>query len=433
MRLSLFAKDKKVLRFKKVHMVLHPRMPIGKILVDVYFVDGVGNRVEVKSVDLLKLIPTLDTQKAMQLPEYLLAEYNRFGVTFRREHGEFDIKAKSASLIERDKGKSIYRLALWNNCLSQTRFEMTLHAEDYSDFQDRYRSPLNLNQSRTLAHVWFFVNKDLYTALLRLKNRLLSFDPEIGYDDLIAAAKKVRIDLSGLRSLKALVPSKVLEVGHKSKRPLVSLDKEQYYKWQYKLAVNQDDFSSYDDILNVPVKLAKFQGRGFYQTKKPKVFDFGWLRQVDDVRIHTVDVPESDTYVQLSLSGKNSPYEIVMGNVDLADVDEQKFAGYLFGVNTYPKLRRHNPRPDTFQFDPDSTPDHLKPYLFLVNRKNGHWGDNHEIGVEKVYLAWESIDRDVLEIYVLSYERIVPVWMARVRLSDVMVDRIRRKRAMYAN
>jgi len=428
---TLYAKDKKDIRFNTVEISLHPLMKPGTVMANIHFIDKIENRVEVNSVNLLKLIPTLDAKNAMQLPEYLLAEYNRFGVIFRREHNEFTVKAKTNTLAQKD--KNIYRLGLWNNCLSQTRWEMTLHTEDYSDFEQRSQSPLNLNQKRTLAHVWFYVDNALYTALLKLKNPHLSFSPDISYEALIEQGKKVPIDLSTLRTLKHPVLRKIEEIGHKTKRPLVALDMEQYYKWQYNLLINKNDFTTYDDILNVPIKLAKFESRGIYQTKKPKVFDFGWMRQLNDIHIHTVDVPGSDTYVQITLTGKHAPFNIVMGNIDLSAIDEQKLAGYLFGINTYPKSRRHNPPPDTIRYDADSIPQHLKPYQFLINKNNQLWGDNHEMGLEKIYLSWESIDKNILEIYVLSYERITPVWMARVRLDDVLVDRIRRKRALYAS
>lgn len=425
----LFAVDRGRLRFRRVELSLSESMPSGTVLADMAFFDEKGSRAQMRSVDLMKLIPKLDSKGALQLPEYLLAEYNRFGVNFRREHREFELKVVDPSLAEA--AARVYRAGIWNNCLEPGKWEMTLETEDYGDFAARRRDRLNLNQDRTLAHSWFYLDKELYLALLRLKNPGLDFDPDMAYEELLKQAEQVVVDLDGRRRVKGLVASRVLEIGHKSGRRLVPLDAEQHYKWEFGLILNKR-FSTYADVLTSSVALARFDGRGLYQTRDPKVFDYGWMRELDDVRVETLDVPGSDSYVQLTIQGRGSPFKLVLGNVDLALLDEQRLMGLLFGVNTYPKSRRHDPHPDTIQYDPDRIPERIMPYLFLIDGKTDKWGNNHEKGIEKVYLAWQDNRREVLEIYVLSYERIVPVWMARIRLDDAAVDRARVRRQLYA-
>ncbi len=431
-----YSREDGALRFRKIDMELRERMPEGRILVDIRFEDEIGTELMIEAVDLMRLIPRLETTGAMQMPEFLLEEFGRFGVKFRREHGEFDLAApKTADAPARDAIARAYRVGLWNNCLDPTKWEMVLHAEDYSDFGERLDLDLNLNQSRTLSHSWFQLPEKLYSLLLGIKNKGHSIDMELkqefAYDALSKRASEVVIDFDSLRSIKRIEETEVIELGHRSGRALEAVIKEQYYKWDLGLVVNREAFPTYASVLDTPVKLAAFQGCGYYKPEEPKVFDFAWLGKVEQIELATVDVPGSECYVQLTLTGENAPYTVTLGNIDLAHIDEQHTAGMLFGVNTYPKTRRHNPKQDTIRYEPDHMPANILPFLLMTDTKSGRWVNNQEKGIEKVLLTWESIERDVLIIHLLTYERMMPVWMGRVRLPDSMVDRIRVRRRLY--
>ena len=427
-----FASDDDALRFLRVEMSLHDRMPPGTVWVDLAFVDGQGTRVTAKSVDLLRLTPKLDLAGDMQYPEMLLEEFERFGVSFRREHDEFAILLSEATdHATVDAARRAYRLGVWNNCLDATKWEMVLASEDYSDFGQRLKGELYINQQKTLAHNWFYLNADLYSALLRTKNPHLVIDPLLDYEELSRRAEQVVPELDQLRTIRRRIRTTTVEIGHQSQRAIVAVDTEQHYKWQYGLVINRGEFTTYDDVLNQPVVLASFADRGFYQPEHPKRFDFGWLRKLDHVVLDTLDVPDSDCYVQVTLTGASAPYTVIVGNLDMALLDEQKLFGMPFGFNPYPKTRRHNPAQDTIHYETDRMPVTIKPYVMLLDRQTGRWVNNQKKGLEKVYMGWESIDREVLMIYLVTYERILPVWMARVRVSDETVDRVRVRRRLY--
>ncbi len=429
-----WAADEQALRFRRVEMRLHDRMPPGQVLVDLAFVDGAGTRVEAETVDLMRLIPRIDLPGEMQYPELLLEEYERFGVTFRREHDEFRMSLPDAADAEtRDAAGRVYRLGVFNNCLDPTKWEMTLTAEDYGDFDKRLQSDLYLNQNRTLSHSWFYLDKDLYEALIHLKNPNLEIDPAIALDYMALAdtVESAVIDYDRIRTLKGPVDTWVLEVGHQSRRPLKPLISEQYYKWSLGLFVNRDRYQTYADLSGEPVRVAQFADRGFYQPDHPKVFNYWWVDKMDQVTFYRIDQPDSDCYVEIVLDGKDLPFKLTLGNLDLALLDEQQFVTLGFGYNSYPKARRHNPVQPTIKYDPELMPDRIKPYMFLTDRETGHFVNNINYGVEMAYIGWESIDKNVLEIYLLSYERITPIWMARVQVSDTMADMIRVRRSLY--
>ena len=48
-----------------------------------------------------------------------------------------------------------------------------------------------------------------------------------------------------------------------------------------------------------------------------------------------------------------------------------------------------------------------------------------------IKLFLENIDKDILTVTVLSYERIVPVWMAKVKLPNEFVEQLRVRRRLY--
>ncbi|NJL28738.1 MAG: hypothetical protein HC897_13020 [Thermoanaerobaculia bacterium] len=428
---AFYAHDPELLRFRRGEIRLHTVMPPGRVLVDLSFSDAAGNTFTLPEVDLLRIIPKIDTEGELQYPELLNEEYNRYSINFRREHQE--VRFEIADPRARPAADRAYRAVLSNNCLDPTKWEIALTSEDYSNFAERLAGGLYLNQDRMLAHSWFFLDRKLYLSLLRLKNPDLAVDLTLldDYDALSRRAEQVVVDLERLRAMPHPHPSQLLEIAHQSARPLVAIDAEQMDKWQTGLFLNREQFKTYRDLLSAPVTLAAYADNGFYRPDQPKLFDYSWLRDLDQVQVATVAADRAGTYVELTLDGVGSPYQIKLGNVDLAMLDEQRLFEFAFGFNVYSLSRRHSPPQSTIVFDQDLMPDDVKPYLLMLDKKTGRYVNQELKGVDRLYLGWESIDRDVLEIYLISYERILPVWLARVELADDLVDRTRVRRSLY--
>lgn len=427
---SKYGLNNGALRYNQVKIKLNESMPEGTVLANFTFTDKLGNKVHIHDVDLLRLIPNIDSKSEMMYPEVLLEEFNRFGYVFRKEHNEFSVES-----VTSDAKKSLenaYRCNITNNCLDPGKWEFSITNEDYRDFTRRLNNDdINLNQNRMLAHSWFQLDESLYTALFQLKNDIAP-NLELNYNDLSNYAETVLINFEKLRSpIKYEVNTNLLEIGHQSHRPIKPLDSEEFYKYEAGLILNNQSYT-YSSILDTTISLTQFKDEGFYTAATPKVFDFGWMRHTDDVKIEVLDVEGTEAYVQITLSGQWTPYNITIGNVDLAQLDEQKLFGMLFGINTYPKSRRYNPKQNTIQFDADFLPEHIKPYVLLTDKKTGNWVNNQYKGVEKVYLTYENLERDILNIYVLSYERITPVWMASVKIPKKLREKVRTRKNLYA-
>ena len=397
------------------------------------FTDRVGNEIVCDNTDIKKLIPKLDSEGELIYPELLSEEYNRFGVQYRGWRGEYEIKRSSRLTEEYSEALDrVYRVQLVNNCLEPTKWEFVLDSEDYSDFDKRLKSTNYLNQRRILAHSWFNVPMDFYKKLMKYYNPKLDLDLiDLSYDELSTISENTKINFNLLRGpLEKDLDINILEIGHQSKRPITCLDPEEYYKKQFGLVLSDKSYD-YCNILDEELPLTRFQDRGFYTEENQNPFYVQWLKYVDDVKISTIEMDDSEVIIELRLTGKYSPYEIVLGNVDLAIMNEQILCGFLFGVNTYTTNVRNNSRPSTINYDPTQYPEHRKPYLYLIDKETGKWVNNQYKGVEKFYLSFEDITYKKLNIHVLSYERIIPVWMSQVELPSDFVEKCRVRRRLF--
>ena len=430
---AFYGKDSLGFRFNTVSIQLHEKMPRSKVMVDLKFIDGKGNMVSINDIDLLRFIPNYDAEGDMIYPEILLEEFNRFGYTFRKEHKEFAITlAGQSNILEKEAAERAYRCQVVNNCLAATKFEFSLISEDYSDFDKRVKYDQNLNQNKILSHSWFYLDKRLYTELVKLKNpRIKEEWINIPYDSLSNLSETVEVNFKSLRNpIKYRLKTEVEEFGYKSGREIEPLDNEQFYKKAFQLVLS-DTTKNYTSILEEDIQTTQFKNEGFYSEVTPKVFNLEWMKYLDSIHLDVVNVKGTESYVQITITGAYSPYEVTIGNVDLALVDEQKLMGYLFGFNTYPKNRRYNPVQSTIAYDADLLPEELKPYVLLTDKKTGKWVNNQYKGIEKIYLTYESLEGDYLMLYVLSYERIIPVWMAKIKLPATSREQVRIRKGLY--
>ena len=423
------------LQFERITFQLAEKMRDDQLLVNVYLWDKYQNYLSIKKVDLLRIVPALDTKGDMQYAEYLLEEFSRFGIKFRREHKEFNVVVKTDDPALKQHAESIYRVDLTNNCLDPTKWEIQVVSEDYAGYGNRQKGKFNYNQNRMVSHGWFYLDKDIYSELLAMKNPTVADDQlfSYSYDSLSNIAENTVIDFEQLRQpLQYKIMSMTTAVGHKKNMPLRPIDLETGYKWSMGL-LGADTFLTYRSVLEKPMRLAKFHQEGFYDVDDPKVFDFGFLKHIDKAKLHSIDVKGSDCYVEVELTGKHAPYKFIIGNVDFALLEEQKLYGINTGVNVYPKSQRYNPKQNTIAYAPDLTPKDRKPYFLMVDAKTGKWVNNQYKGVEKIYLSYSGLNKNTLEIYLLSYERELPVWYGKVRLGSGFQELVRARKNLFAN
>jgi len=414
------------LRFTRIEVRLAEEQPVGKVIGEFRFFDGKGSVLILDQVNLLDLVPQVAMSGALQYPDILLKEFERYGIIYYKKENEFTLTAKDPQLTER-----AYQVGLFNNCLEAGRWEMALSTQYYRDYEPTHASPRQFQRYRILAHTWFQFDKDLYALLLRLANPEIAVDPFLSYDEMTKRAEEVRIPFESFGRIQRPLHTEMLEVGHKSKRELHELDEEENQKYWHGLVLNRNRFHTYDDVLNTPVWLAKFAKEGFYDPNDSVNFDYGWMRRWDKVEMAVVDTGDGERYVQLKISGDESPYLAVLGNFDIARLNSGKPVNMPFGDNPQPKSRLHRKGNFNTAYNLGPKGKGINPYFFLVDKKTGKFINNQKLGLEQMFLSWQSAKRDALVLYFVSYERMLPIWMARVGLDREESLRDRIANAMY--
>lgn len=441
---KVFAKDSSAMHFDIIEIKLKDAMPEGKVIVDFTFKDRKGNKVLVSDFDLMRIVPYFNTTGDHLYAELLMEEFNRYGVSLRKEFNEFlAVPHESSNDTYKSAINRVHRVNITNGCLSAGKWEFNLNSEDFSDFDKRLKNEINYNQTKILAHTWFLLDKPFYESLIKLKNPNLivkGFDiVDFDYNELSKKSEEIIIDFDILRNpIKKTWKTEMLEVGHISERPIEILDMEEHYKIEYGLFLNYNSKSlnkeTYKSILapnKQPLKMAQFRDEGFYSPTNALSFDMSWLQYLDEISVSTVDIASTDCLSEIKISGKWSPFAITLTNIDLAQIQEQKLYGLHFGFNVYPKGRRYNPAQPTISFDTDLMPKEFQQLVLMTETKTGKWVDNFKKGLGKIHLTYSTLEKDVLEVYLISYERIVPLWMGSVKLPRELREKVRIRNQLY--
>ena len=405
----------------------------GKLLADIDITDKKGNKFSTQNFDLLRLVHKYDTNNETLFAENIEEEYNRYGYTLRRWFDEFNVSNNGDSQVGAILDR-VVKLSITNNCLDATKWEIWIGTEDFSDWDSRKKGSININHQKTLSHSWFHMDRNVYTELVKMKNPAEPHDyPSLDYEKATVEAQKVKIDFDALKHrVKKSYTPKMVEVGHKSNRVLEPVDKEEHYKWEYGLFINKQDFTNYSNILERPVKLGRFQDMGFYDTDNPNIYDYSFLKGLDKVEMNKLETGTFETYYEIRLTGDHATHEVVLGNVDISQLNHLKMRGYLFGFNTYPKGRRYNPGQNTSNYDADSYPDKkIHPYLIMIDKASGKYLNNQKKGVEKLYIGYDQSDNETLQIYLLSYERITPVWMSKFKVPMEVFQSVKNRKNLF--
>ncbi len=405
--------------FNQVRLTLSVRQEKTKVLVDMVFENGKGTELKLEEVDLLDLTPSLSGPPELQPADYLLKEFERFGVLYQKKDRRFSLKAipSSSPAVEQVVDRA-YQVGLYNNCLEAGKWEIILNSRYYQDFDKTHASTKQYNRYRILAHTWFQMDDGLYRLLLQRKNPAMTINPFTGYTSLSQQGEKIAVPFQNMRNIKRRVRSRVLELGFQSKRELFELDEEEHYKYLYGLVLNRDQFHTYDDVLRQPIAMAKFTDGGYYRPEDAVSFDYAWMRGLNHIDIHIVEAPGPERFVEIRVGGVDSPYDVVLGNFDLGRLNPNKLVSLAFGFDALPKARltRQTPYNTSYILGPEGQG--IRPYLLVADKKTGQWVNNQNLGLEQIFIGWQSIAKDALVLYLVSYERMIPVWMGRLGIED---------------
>jgi hypothetical protein len=405
--------------FRKLSIRLSKSPKVGKILTDFSFFNRDGDHFTIQGVDLLDLVPAIQKKDGLQIVEFLLKEFERFGITYYRKDGELAWEFGShSSQSERSALERVYQASLFNNCLEAGKWEMVLASRYYSDFDTTHAKGKKANRFRMVSHSWFSMEPTLYEKLLKIKNPDFRFDPFSPYDSLSKWGESEQLDIQQFGRIKRTVKTSIKELGYKSKRELYEMNEEEMYKHWFGLVLNRDQFHNYADVLQTPIKLAKFTDRGFYNPEDTLTVDFSWMNALDRVEMGVQAVQGPDRFVRLRIWGEKCPYEIIIGNYDLGRLNPHKNSALQFGFNPFPKQRLNRESNFSTDYNLGREGKGINPFLILIDKSTGRWVNNQKLGLEQVFIGWQSTEKKVLVFHFVSYERMIPVWMAKLEIEE---------------
>ncbi|MBK9578713.1 MAG: hypothetical protein IPO40_16700 [Fibrobacteres bacterium] len=415
---ELFSTDSAKIRFTELEISLAPDSVPGRLFAKLDFRDSAKNTISFPKVDLVQLIPQIQRRDDLATLETVLEEYERFGYFYRADKGEVIATAgPHATEAEKEALRRIWRPNITNNCLEPTKFELVLNTKYYQDLDTNFTFEVRRRQLRTMDHVWFRIPWKLYARLWKIRNPDLPVKIWKSFDELTAKAEQAQFPTE-LREHGNIIRSEVLEVGHKSGRWIVPLNNEHYLKDLHHLVLNRRSFHSFDDILKDSVRFVRFHKEGVYDLNAPIAFDYSFLRRWDTVHTFRSKGDPSGRHVDLDITGPTSDLVLHIGNLDLAAVNESQWVEIPFGFDPMPLQRWTRSQSREGGVALDSSPYRLKPWALLEDKKTGNVRNNLVKGIERMFIGWQDGDRTTLQVYVTSYERMLPVWMSHVRFRE---------------
>ncbi|MCB0482039.1 MAG: hypothetical protein KDC83_11445 [Flavobacteriales bacterium] len=344
-----------------------------------FLVNKQKDTITLRNVDLSEFIPTVPS--SVKDDEYLTKltlvnqEWNRNQVNFI--DGQFSSSNPEIICID-----------LARNCLNSYLWEVSTYVNE-----DEIK--------KTNGHGWFNFPKDLYASLFVLKNgfpfeKYASIlenwvDPEskkINHD--LLAKKVSTVPVSFVDSSDAMYP---LQGARIKKRKEIIFPLE---------------FQTMRDLQSDSTLFATFSPPGYYNRADPRVTQLGRTYSLNNVKVSSIkSMINGDTLSEITLSfnnRQNSRFtKLVIGGLDMDAFPKLSTADANNGWKSAMGFSNH-----TFY---ENYTDHLKcksarhPYFAYLSDEDGKWLDSHQIGIDGPIMHWDNVRKNVLHIWLLSFER----------------------------
>jgi hypothetical protein len=344
-------------------------------------------------------------------------------------------------------------IELINNCTTENGFEIKLSGRDgrlwHGSVTLPRRAYLELSQAQAGAWPHQFTGDPMY------------FEGEPGYPggdtsfsgiyfDPHHANKDVIVDLGRYRSRQELIidPAPNVEISRHDERIQYMRwggEAAEYYQKPHvrRLIASASDVAfqtpptHYEEILegvgNGNFRLADFEVNGLYDVTSPvsknlypqlaKLTRATVWKTAEGLHELVIENPEADPE-------KLELHRVVIGNISLSQLGKRSRYRVVdrFGFN---------PRPTVTSYDANWRPANEQdggienaPYAWLLARpekggaEQGVYIQSESWGVERAILSLDDLDPRKLVVDLISFERIVPVWRARIDLGALLAQEI---------
>jgi hypothetical protein len=345
---------------------------------DLYFYNETDTLI-FDQLDLSEFIPAIPDQYKQDAYLSLLTCVNQ---EWNRNQVRFDgasFQSTNARLVRAD---------IARNCLNAYLWEIIVYAEE---------------NGKTLpyAHGWFNFPRDLYAELFETKNGQAFSTYQASMEAWIDPPSEP-IQLQLLRQ-----PLAALDIAWTDSSdamyPLAGARQK-----KFKEIITPVEFATMRDLQSDATTFATFTPPGFYNRKDPRTTELGRLQQLQHAQLfQTVSKVNHDTLHELQLlfadeAGARKT-QLVLGGLNLSDFPILPSAEANKGWKTSMGFANHS------FYEAYATQVSQKtqqnPYYGYLATNKGRWLDSHRIGIDGPVFHFSDVNRKVLHLWLLSFER----------------------------
>lgn len=278
-----------------------------------------------------------------------------------------------------------------NNCLKQGLWEIMLDKKVEKG-------------NAMFFHGWFTFPEAEYARVFETLNG----KPYADYKKFLAAYPTITGMPAPLDELRTVVDQSAVEVKTMLDEAPIRFG-EQKRKAMLVLTPDIATYRDFTDAKKQPISVASFMEPGFYDPKNPVKFDLTWLATpTSAVHRHVKSVRGGTSLDEFEVQYANG-LRLVFADRDIAKLaprtaapdNDKDTLRLTFGIGT----------PDIYATLAEriaEMSDDRPNYLFLLG-KDGKHVDNHQTGVDRVFLWSEGGATPRLHVYLVGYERIAVV------------------------
>ncbi len=351
------------------------------------------------SIKLLEWIPSAPNW--IKDDEYLTEiaiinqEWNRMQVNFKQDQ----FKVKGSNL----ESKTIARVDLARNCINAYLWELIFYTEENS-------------KSKPCYHGWFNFPKELYASLFEEKNNLVYEQYRPKLEEWVDPLSK-KIALNKLRE-----PIEEYNVAittyNENFYPLVGERK----KKEINILVPKEH-ETINSFLFDSTTFATFSSPGFYNQKEPRRTELGRFSSVKKAtvrNIHSLNNAKTNCFeLEIHFTDGSRNTTLVVGGLNKGDIPILPITDVHRGYQMPMGIANHS-------FYTNYKNIVKKPHLessyygFLLDEHN-NWLDSHTIGIDGPMLHFDNKNKNMLHVWLLSFERHCFVGHFSIDLSSTML------------
>jgi len=349
--------------------------------VEFFTTDG-KDKIILPAIDLMEFIPTI--------PEHIKSdEYLKKIAVINQEWNRNQVRFKAGEFKAPD--SSISRVDLARNCLNAYLWEIIVYTTDSG-------------KELPIYHGWFNFPETLYAELFKKRNGVDYNKYQEDLEQWIDPAHK-KVNKALLRTVVNQLPTKFTDKSYEM-YPLKQARKKKFKEIIFpKIVTKMSDFHT-DSTL-----FATFSQPGFYNRKDPRTTELGRLQILDTIFtktiISTVADASTDTLFEFELVFKDTLKQrtthLVLGGINKYSfpvlVPKDANAGWKssMGISNHTFY-------ETYEEHENVSSKENPYYAYLTNEK-GEWLDSHTIGIDGPIFHWGKGEKNVLHLWLLSFER----------------------------